>query len=405
MQPYGWRDLRRRSVTLVFSDAGAGLFPLTRERDKLTVPFGGEYRMIDFVLSNCLNSGLRRIRVFVRRRSPELDRHLQMGWKVLSGELGEFLDVVPSDNASGGDAYGAGAAVLRDVGATSRDDAAAVCALIGDQICRTDYGELLRAHAARRADLTVACRSQAGGCAPFGTVEADDDERLRGVACGRSTREGEGEGEDTLVPTGAYVFSRRALLRLADELGPRDGIDLFKDVVPAVVRRGRAFAWVPRDPSRGGDEPCWRDVRTIDAYHEASTDLVGGSPALDLYDETWPMRTHREQRPPTKIVSGSTSGEAERSIVGAGCLISGGRVEGSVLFPCVRLHDGSLVSDSVLMRGVTIGAGAVVRRAILDEGASVAPGERIGVDPELDRRRFTVSPGGVVVVPRETRAC
>lgn len=397
-QPRGWRDLHPGALALVFADAGAGLFPLTRERDKLGVPFGGEYRMIDFALSNCLNSGLRRVRVFVRRRSPEIDRHLRMGWRVLSGELGEFLEVVSPGEDSGGDAYGAGAAVVSGACATPGHDLETVCVLIGDQICRMDYGELLEAHARRRADLTVACRRDAAGHAPFGTVEADNDDRLKSIARVRPSREG--EGGRVLVPVGAYAFARPALERFAGEFGSRDGLDLFRDVVPAVARRGRAFAWIPSDPSNRGDGFYWRDVRTIDAYHEASIDLVGDPPALDLYDARWPVRTHREQRAPTKIVSSSTSSEAERSIMGAGCLISGGRVEGSVLFPNVRLHDGSLVSDSVLMRDVTIGKGATVRRAIVDEGVSIAPGERIGVDPDLDRRRFTVSPGGVVVVPR-----
>jgi len=401
-QPRGWRDLHPGALALVFADAGEGLFPLTRERDKLGVPFGGEYRMIDFALSNCLNSGLRRVRLFVRRRSPELDRHLRMGWKVLSGELGEFLEVVSPGDDSGGDAYGAGAAVVSSACATAGRDVDTVCVLIGDQICRMDYGELLEAHARRDADLTVACRRDARGHAPFGTLEADDDDRVRNIARVPSPREG--EGGRVLVPVGAYAFARPALERFAEEFGPRDGLDLFRDVVPAIARRGRAFAWMPSDPSNSGNGFYWRDVRTIDAYYEASADLVGDSPALDLYDARWPVRTHREQRAPVKIVSTSTSSEARRSIMGAGCFISGGRVEGSVLFPNVRLNDGSLVSDSVLMRDVTIGEGATVRRAIVDEGVRIDPGERIGVDPELDRRRFTVSPGGVVVVPGAARA-
>ncbi len=390
-------------MALVFSDSGAGLFPLTREREKLAVPFGGEYRMIDFVLSNCLNSGLRRIRVFVRRRSVELDRHLRMGWKVLSGEMGEFLDVVQVDSGSGGDGYGAGGAVISWALADRSDDIGTVCVLIGDQICRMDYSRLLRAHAARRADMTVACGDHAGGGAPFGRIRIVDDERICQVLSAPAARAG--ESGQTLVPMGAYVFSRRALVRLGDDLGNRDGLDFFKDVVQAFVQEGRAFAWMSRDPSGGEKMPYWRDVRTIDAYHEASIDLVRGTPELDLYDTAWPVRTHREQRPPTKIVSGAGPGKAERSIVGAGCLIAGGKVQSSVLFPRVRVEDGSEVSGSVLMSGVTVGAGAVVRRTILDERVCVAPGERIGVDPERDRKRFTVSPGGVVVVPRETRAC
>jgi len=400
-QPRGWRDLRPRTVALVFADAGAGLFPLTRDRDKFAVPFGGEYRMIDFALSNCLNSGLRRVRVFIRRRSPDLDRHLRRGWDILSSDLGEFLEVVSPGDDSGGDAYNAGAAVARTPATAAGRDVETVCVLIGDQLCRMDYGGLLEAHARRGADLTVACRRDASGHAPFGTLEADDDDRVRNIA--RVSPSREGEGGRLLIPVGAYAFARTALQRFAGDFGSRDGLDLFRDVVPAVARRGRAFAWIPSDPSNRGNGFYWRDVRTIDAYYEASVDLVATPPALDLYDARWPVRTHREQRAPTKIVSSSTSSEAQRSIMGAGCLISGGRVEGSVLFPNVRLNDGSLVSDSVLMRDVTIGAGATVRRAIVDEGVRIEPGERIGVTPELDRRRFTVSPGGVVVVPGAAR--
>jgi glucose-1-phosphate adenylyltransferase len=396
------RNTSRRCAVLVFSDSGAGLFPLTRERDKLAVPFGGEYRMIDFVLSNCLNSGLRRICVFVRKRSFELDRHLRMGWNVLNGEMGESLDIARAAGGVGGDAYGAGRAVVDCACADRSDDAGAVCVLIGDMICRMDYDKLLRAHMARRADLTVACGDHAGRSAPFGTVEVAESGRISHVSCAHTARRF--EGGRSLVPMGAYAFSRRMLARLGNGLKNREGIDLFKDVVPALVRDGRAFAWISRDPAGGDSAPYWRDVRTIDAYHEASLDLVRGTPEVDLHDTHWPVRTHREQRPPTKIVSGSGPGRAERSIVGTGCLIASGLVEGSVLFPRVRVDKGSSVSDSVLMRGAAIGAGAVVRRAIIDEGVSVAPGEEIGVDPDRDRRRFTVSPGGVVVVPREMRA-
>lgn len=390
---------------------GARLEPLTRDRAKPAVPFGGLYRIVDFVLSNALNSGMRRMLVLTQYKAQSLDRHIDLGWRhFFSRELGEFLDLVPPQQRIADHWYqGTADAVYQNIYAIERERPEYVVILAGDHIYKMNYRSMVEYHRQTEADVTVgALRVPLAEATQFGVMQVDKTNRI--IQFREKPRDPDpvpGDPHHALASMGIYVFTARFLLEqlVRDANVPGSRRDFGGDIIPGAIAKHRVFAFPFRDENRKQDA-YWRDVGTIDAYFEANMDLVSVDPQLNLYDRLWPVRSHQPNLPPPKFVFGSEGeeprrGEALDSIVCQGSIISGGCVRSSVLGPGVRVNSFADVQDSILFEGVDIGRGAVVRRAILDKGVKIAPGAQVGVDVDEDRRRgFTISPGGIVVVAR-----
>ncbi len=390
---------------------GTRLEPLTRDRAKPAVPFGGLYRIIDFVLSNALNSGLRRMLVLTQYKAQSLARHIDLGWRhFFSRELGEFIDVVPPQQRIADQWYlGTADAVYQNIYAIEHERPEYVVILAGDHIYKMNYRSMVEYHIQNQADVTVgALRVPLHEATQFGVMQVDETNRIKSFReKPKDPDHVPGDPNHALASMGIYVFTARFLLEqlVRDANVPGSRRDFGGDIIPGAIAKHRVFAFPFRDENRKQDA-YWRDVGTIDAYFEANMDLISVDPLLNLYDRHWPVRSHQPNLPPPKFVFGSNDdgsrrGEALDSIVCQGSIISGGCVRRSVLGPNVRVNSFSDVTDSILFEGVDIGRGAVVRRAILDKGVKIGPGVKIGVDPEEDRRRgFTISPGGVVTIAR-----
>lgn len=387
---------------------GERLYPLTRDRAKPAVPFGGIYRIIDFTLSNCLNSGLRRIYVLTQYKSISLTRHLRLGWDVFHEELGEFIAPIPPQQRSGERWYeGTADAIYQNIYTLERERPRWVLILAGDHIYKMNYLNMLRAHVASRAEVTVGCvevpREETWR---FGVVTLDTEGRIR------SFHEKPGESEPIpndpahcLGSMGIYVFDTEVLVQAAVEDAKRDSRhDFGRDVLPAMLASHRVFGHAFVDENRKSRK-YWRDIGTLDAYWQANMDLLAPEPEFSLYDPSWPIRTYQEQQPPAKMVlakePSGRRGMVLESLVSGGCVIRGGRVERCVLSPQVRVEEHAHVERSILMEGVVIGAYARVRNAIIDKGVMVAPHGEIGYSARHDRERFTVTGNGVVVVPKD----
>jgi glucose-1-phosphate adenylyltransferase len=395
-----------RDVVAVLLAGGAGerLYPLTRERTKPAVYFGGPYRLIDFTLSNCINSGLRRIFIATQYKAQSLNRHVRMGWSVVNHELGEFIEVLPPQKRTGEHWYlGTADAAWQNLYAIERERPRWVIVLAGDHIYKMDYGKMLDAHIARGARLTVgAIEVKATEAHRFGILDVDAEGRVAGF---REKPElpvrAPWNSEVCLGSMGVYIFDTDLL---ADELR-RDAEaesrhDFGRDVVPHLVAsRERVFAYRFWDENKKTSQ-YWRDVGTIDAYYDASMDLVQVDPIFNLYDPDWPLRTYQPQLPPAKFVFSQEGrrGVAFDSIVSPGCIISGSEVHRSILGPDVRVHSYCDIRDAILLPGAVVNRHSRIRRAIVDRGVELPAGAVIGYDPAEDRRRHTVSEGGVVVV-------
>ncbi len=404
---------RPRMMAVVMAGGqGSRLMPLTRDRAKPAVPFGGVYRIIDFVLSNCLHSGLRHILLATQYRSDSLSRHIEATWNVFTPGLGGFVQCSPPQQRVGERWYaGTADSVYQNLFRVRDVDPEHVIILAGDHIYKADYRRMLDVHQETRADVTVACLrvSVAEAAGRFGVAVCD--ERGRIVAFEEKPSAPTPLSSDPricLASMGIYIFDTQVLLD-ALELGPgleRD-YDFGADILPSMVRDGaRVFAWRFEDEN-DKEQPYWRDVGTVEAYYEATMDLVRPVPTLNLYDKRWPILCNSTLfLPPAKFVFAWRDrreprvGRAVDSIVSPGVIVSGGLVERSVLSPEVRVNSFSTVQDSILFDGVEIGRHARVRRAIVDKGVYVPEGVEIGFDGELDRQRFHVSPGGIVVVPK-----
>ena len=402
-------DVLKRLCTFIMAGGkGERLYPLTRDRTKPAVPFGGVYRIIDFTLSNCINSGLRRIHVLTQYKSISLDRHLKAGWNIFHNELGERIDLIPAQQRYGMHWYrGTADAVYQNIYTIERENPDYVCILAGDHVYKMDYYKMLRYHIDREAEVTVGVldlpKTDAG---QFGVLELDSESRIVGFEEKPQVPKTLPHDPDRVCASmGIYIFNTSTLY---DELIPdaqsESSHDFGKDIIPQMLGRRRVHAYPFVDENRVGS-PYWRDIGTLDAYYEANMDLVSVSPHFNLYDKRWPIRTYQPQFPPAKMVfadpgSDARRGEALDSLICTGCIVSGGRVIRSVLSPQVRINSFSSVEDSVLMESVQIGRYAKVRRAIIDKYVEILPGTRIGYEPEKDRKRFHVTRGGVVVIPK-----
>lgn len=389
---------------------GSRLEPLTRDRAKPAVPFGGGYRIIDFALSNCLNSGIRKMLILTQYKAMSLDRHINLGWRnFFCNELGEFLDVVPPQQRIDEHWYqGTADAVYQNIYALEKERPEYVVILAGDHIYKMDYEKMVAYHKLMNADLTIgALPVTTEEAKSFGVMQVDESQRIVGFE-EKPEHPKPIPGEDRcLASMGIYVFTARFLFEqlCRDATLPGSSHDFGKDIIPSIIDSQRVFAFPFRDENRKSIA-YWRDVGTLDAYFEANMDLIAIDPLLNLYNDAWPLRTHQPILPPPKFVFGSR-GDSERkglaldSIVSPGCIISGGRVERSILSPQVRVNSYAHVSDSIFFEGVNIGRHAKVRRAIIDKGVHIPENVEIGYDLEADKARgFVVSPGGVVVIAK-----
>ena len=399
-----------RNVLAIVLAGGAGerLAPLTLNTAKPAVPFGGCYRIVDFTLSNCINSGIRRIFILTQYKALELTRHIREGWNLFSGELNEFVEVIPPMKRIHQNWYlGTADAVYQNIESIVVEKPDVTLILSGDHIYKMDYHEMISWHTNRRADITIATiQAPPEQASRFGVVEVDRDYRVIGFE--EKPRHGNParspfNPETVSASMGVYVMNTSVLLRclMEDASDARSSHDFGSDILPKCISRAQVAAYDFRDLNRKNVR-YWRDVGTIDAYYDANLDLVAIDPEFNLYDRDWPLRTRLEQQPPAKFVLAeehSRMGVAIDSIVSAGCIISGGRVTRSVLSPGVRVNSYSEVDSSIVMANAQIGRHSRIRRAIIPPNAVIPEFSVIGHDLSDDRAKgFTVTESGIVVV-------
>ncbi len=391
---------------------GSRLEPLTRDRAKPAVPFGGGYRIIDFALSNCLNSGIRRMLVLTQYKAMSLDRHINLGWKrFFCRELDEFIDVVPPQQRIDDHWYqGTADAVYQNIYTLEKERPDYVVILAGDHIYKMNYQKMVQHHQDTGADLTIgALRVDTESAKQFGVMQVDEENRIIGFEeKPDQPKTIPGDDQHCLSSMGIYVFGARFLFEqlCKDATEPDSVHDFGRNIIPSIIDTHRVYAFPFRDENRKGDA-YWRDVGTLDAYYEANMDLISIDPQLNMYDQHWPLRTYQANYPPPKFVFGSDGDNDERagramdSITCHGSIISGGTVRRSILGPGVRVNSYACVEDSILFEGVNIGRHAQVRRAIIDKNVTIPPGVRIGFDLEEDRARgCTISDNGIVVIAK-----
>lgn len=397
-------------VLLLAGGRGSRLMQLTDTRCKPAVYFGGKFRIVDFALSNCMNSGLRRIGVLTQYKSHSLLRHLQRGWAFLKPEMGEYIDLMPAQQRIDEISWyrGTADAVYQNLDIVRTGEPDHVVILAGDHVYKMDYARMLADHVRNRADCTVGCievpRKDASG---FGVMHIDESRRvIEFVEKPADPPAMPGRPDQALASMGIYIFSADYLYDILarDAADPASSHDFGRDVIPLVVREGHALAH-PFSMScvRDGPEqrPYWRDVGTIDAYWSANIDLTATVPELNLYDTTWPVWTYQEQLPPAKFVhnDGDRIGVAIESTVSGGCIISG-RLDRSLLFSQCRVHSYAQVTESVLLPAVQVGRRARLQRCVIDRGCIIPDDLVVGEDPVEDARRFYRSPGGVTLITR-----
>ncbi|HEY7307935.1 MAG TPA: glucose-1-phosphate adenylyltransferase [Gemmataceae bacterium] len=402
----------REVLTLILAGGkGTRLEPLTRDRAKPAVPFGGLYRIIDFTLSNCINSGLRRILVLTQYKARSLSRHISAGWNFLPRELDEYIEVLPPQQRIDENWYkGTADAIYQNIYTIERANPRYVVILAGDHIYKMDYGSMIRAHVERGADLTI-------GCIPvprkeginFGIMDVDKQDHVVGFLEKPSDPpELPDMPGQTLASMGIYVFTARTMFELLCQDATRadSNHDFGHNIIPPILDTQRVFAYRFRDQNRK-EVPYWRDVGTLDAYYQANMDLIDIDPVLNLYDREWPIRTYQPQLPPPKFVFNDGQGENARrgeghdSMVCQGCIVSGGHVRRSILSTNVRVNSFAVVESSILFDGVNVGRHSRIRRAIIDKDVQIPAQTMIGYNLEHDRQRgFTITEQGVVVIAK-----
>ena len=392
---------------------GSRLEPLTRDRAKPAVPFGGNYRIIDFALSNCLNSGIRKMLLLTQYKAMSLDRHINLGWRrFFCRELGEFIDVVPPQQRIDEHWYqGTADAVYQNIYSIEKQNLDYVAILAGDHIYKMNYAKMLDYHQENNADLTIgALRVTQNEARAFGVMQVDNEDRIVGFAEKPDNPECiPGDPGYCLASMGIYIFSARFLFEQLCQDATRQSSthDFGRDLIPSIINSHRVFAFPFRDENQKegtAAQAYWRDVGTVDAYYEANMDLISVDPQLNMYDMDWPIRTFHRNLPPPKFVHSKREGDdrvghAVNSIVSQGSILSGGEVERSVIGTNVKVNSYSRVEGSIVFDGVDIGRHAQIRNAIIDKRVKIPAGAVIGYDPEEDRRRgFTVTKNGVVVI-------
>jgi glucose-1-phosphate adenylyltransferase len=389
---------------------GERLFPLTRDVAKPAVTFGGSYKVIDFTLSNCFNSGFRQIYLLTQYSNVTMNRHIRLGWDSLfRGELNEYIEALPPQHRSQEDWYhGTADSLFQNIEIFEEHRPDFVLVLSGDHVYKMDYQRLLEYHTQRGAELTIgAVESDPITARDMGVMAVDPDLRVQAFWEKPSNPPTvPGRPDVCLISMGIYVFSTAKLVRelIRDAKNRNSKHDFGRNVIPAMIEnKDHVFAY-PFVDEASGTPSYWRDIGTLDSYYESNLDLVHAEPQIDLYDGRWPIRTQMSPRPPARIVDStldrSLVGTAIDSLISAGCIISGSRVERSVLSPEVTVHTGAQVFESILMDGVDVGRRSVVHRAIVCPQVKIPPDVKIGVDADVDRTRFIVTPDGVTVIPR-----
>jgi len=404
--------MMRKVLTFIMAGGkGERLLPLTKDRTKPAVPFGGIYRIIDFTLSNCINSGLRKIYILTQYKSASLQRHIRLGWNFLPSELGQFIELLPAQQRIGDSWYmGTADAIYQNLYTLEMDRPDEVLILAGDHIYKMDYYSMIDVHHEQGADLTVGVvEVEKSKSRHLGVVEVDPAGKVTGFYEKPSNPKTiPGKPDQIYGSMGIYVFKQSVLMQelLEDAKDNKSSHDFGKDIIPQMLKKGMkvvAYNFRGKDKNEG----YWRDIGTIDAYYEANMELIQVNPTFNLYDQEWPIRTFQEQYPPVKTVH---SGDREEgrvglmldSVVSEGCVVSGGRLQRSILSPNVRINSFSEVYDSILMEGVNVGRYAKIKRAIIDKDVNIPQGMIIGFNLEEDKKRFFVSASGIVVVAKGT---
>ncbi|MEJ2609234.1 MAG: glucose-1-phosphate adenylyltransferase [Candidatus Thiodiazotropha sp.] len=395
-----------KTLTVILAGGqGLRLKPLTDERTKSAVPFGGQYRIIDFPLGNCLHSGLRRILVLTQYKSHSLQKHLRDGWSLFNPELGEYITAVPPQMRTGVGWYdGSADAVYQNLYMLKRSGAERVLILAGDHIYRMDYAPMLDFHEEHGSGVTLAYMEvPVADAGRFGVMEIDGE----GVVSSFSEKQPQQyeSGSTALVSMDVYLFSINLLISVLEQDHQKSDSrhDIGRDVLPHLIKESRVHAYrFGGEAGRVSPDRYWRNVDSIDSYYEANMEMLDPIPSLDLYQPEWPIRTHHAQNPPARTVPGISGSEGIfiNSIVANGVVIVGGSVQRSILFPNVQIGDEAVIHNAILFDGVKVGDGAHLENCIIDKGVEVPSGERIGFDKQQDSARFTVSPKGVVVVPK-----
>lgn len=399
-----------RTLTFVLAGGmGSRLHPLTLERSKPAVPFGGKYRIIDFTLTNCLHSGLRRVLVLTQYKSHSLHKHLRDGWSIFNPELGEFVTPVPAQMRHGEHWYkGTADAICQNLNLMDNANADFILILSGDHIYRMDYAAMLKAHVEKEADVTVACMEVAiNEASAFGVAVTDRENRI--ITFREKPAQptpSPSDPDKALVSMGLYVFSRKLLKKVLeqDQANTESKHDFGKDIIPKLIQDHKVHAHIfGTEEGRVLPDRYWRDVGTLDAYYQASMDLLKPLPPLNLYQDDWPIRTYQPQSPPARTIPGNSGIEGVfiNTILASGVVIAGGNVDHSILFNDIYIDDKAIVENSILFDGVYIGEGARIQNCIIDKNVKVPANEQIGCNLDKDRQRFIVSEKGIVVVLKD----
>ena len=398
-------NLTRNTLALIMAGGrGERLKHLTSWRAKPSVPFGGKFRIIDFPLSNCINSGIRRIGVLTQYKAHSLILHIQKGWGHFRGEFGEFVELLPAQQRVKASWYaGTADSIYQNLDIIRSHSPEYVLILAGDHVYKMDYGEMLASHVESEADVTVGCiEVPIEQASAFGVMGVDNDLRINSFAeKPEQPTPMPGKQDEALCSMGIYIFNKDLLFEMLirDADTPNSSHDFGKDIIPHAISKYRVYAY-PFTDANSGIQSYWRDVGTVDAFWEANLELIGVTPELNLYDNEWPIWTHQEQLPPAKFIfdSDDRRGMAVDSMVSGGCIISGAHICQSLLFSNVTVASHSKVDSSVVLPDVTIGKNCQITHAIIDKGCEIPDGMIIGHDDEDDQKRFFVSPKGVVLV-------